>query len=619
MSNKIKVSDLIAQTLETLGIKHVFGIIGAGNVHIFESIAKHGYTEIICVHHEQAATMAMQTYYRTSGRLSAAILTTGAGSTNGVTGVLSAWADSIPGIVIAGNENSKHTQSYSPYRMWGVQGYNSVDMVEKITKYSNRVLDPEKIIYEIEKAAYITLDSRPGPVWIEVPMDIQSGLVDISTCEKFVPPGKKIYESIQLDQQLDQVVNKLINSPRPILWLGHGIKLSGAETKLAGLLDKLKTPAIVSWAGIDMVDSNHPLVYGRAGVYGQRSANFVLQNSSYVLAIGTRMAIPQIGYNLQELARDAEIDVVDIDSNEATKHQYRTRESIVCDASVFIDRLLEKLQSIDIPQKRDWISRCDYYRYTFPWVDDEHEDKDGFINSYPFMERLNKHFKDNQVVVTDMGTALLSGHQVLKFKPGQRFMTSTGLGEMGFGLPGAIGASIANNYSEVMCLNCDGGMMLNLQELQTIVHYNLPIKLFIFNNDGYLMIKHTQNALFKGTNIGVDKATGVSCPDFSKLAAAFGIPSYQIRDWDTCDSIIEQVQNTDGPVICEIFMHPKQPFSPKLGWTVMPDGTQVSSPLEELSPLVRADKLDAAMIIGLHDKSKDRVKEYYASIPPDGL
>lgn len=615
--NKIKVSDLIAHTLEQLGITHVFGIIGAGNVHIFESIAKHGFTEIICVHNEQAATMAMQTYYRTSGKLSASILTTGAGSTNGVTGVVSAWADSIPGIVISGNENSKHTQPHSPYRMWGVQGYDSVHMVEKVTKYANRITDSSQIVYELQKAAFIALDQRPGPVWIDVPMDIQSSTVDKNICEEFVAPSIKNYHTPQLDIQIESVIASLKNNSRPILWLGHGIRLANAQDKIPALLDKLGIPALVSWAGIDMIDSDHPLVYGRAGVYGQRAANFILQNSNYVLAIGTRLAIPQIGYNLPELARAAEIDVVDIDANEASKNKTRTRESIVCDASVFIDLLLKKLE--DVPSKSNWISQCDSYKMSYPWVDDEHEDKDGFINSYPFMEKLNKHFKANQIVVTDMGTALLSGHQVIKTKEGQRFMTSTGLGEMGYGLPGAIGASIASNYGEVMCLNCDGGMMLNLQELQTMVHYQLPIKLFIFNNDGYLMIKHTQTALFKGNRTGVNKATGVSCPDFSKLATAFNIPSYQIRDWENCDSVLEQVQNETGPVICEVFMHPNQLFSPKLGWISMPDGTQVSSPLEDLSPLIPADKLDKAMIIGLHEKSKPRVDAFYKNIVPCGL
>lgn len=609
MSNKTKVSDIIAETLEKLGIKHAFGIIGAGNVHMFEAIAKRGYTEIICVHHEQAAAMAMQTYYRTSGKLAVCLATTGAGSTNAITGVVSAWADSIPGIVIAGNENSIHTKSSNPLRMWGVQGYDSVSMVEQVTKYSSRVTDPLKIIYEFEKAAHLALDQRPGPVWIEVPMDIQSGLVEPENCIHYEIPMSKIYQTPGIEEQVEQVVQSLINKERPILWIGHGVRLSGAENKLPTLLEKIGAPALASWAGIDMIDNDHPLVYGRAGVYGQRCANFVLQNSNYVLAIGTRMALPQIAYNTRELARDADIDVVDIDASEANKLKPRIRQGIVCDAGVFIDLLLEKLSTIDVPSKSAWIKQCEVYRKDFPWVDQEHKDRDGFINSYAFMQRLNKFFKPQQIVVTDMGTALLSGHQVLKFKPGQRLMTSTGLGEMGYGLPGAIGASIAMDGGEVMCLNCDGGMMMNLQELQTMVHHNLPIKLFIFNNDGYLMIKHTQNALFKNNRTGVDRATGVTCPDFSKLATAFDIPSYQIRAWDHCDEILQKVQDATGPVICEVFMHPKQLFSPKLGWSISKEGVQVSSPLEDLSPLIAPEKLSQAMIIGVHEKSLSRFED----------
>jgi acetolactate synthase-1/2/3 large subunit len=619
MTDKSKTADIIAETLEKLKIEHAFGIIGAGNVHIFEAIAKRGYTEIICVHHEQAAAMAMQTYYRISGKLAVCLATTGAGSTNAVTGVVSAWADSIPGIIIAGNENSLHTKSSNPLRMWGVQGYDSVHMIEKVTKYSARVTDPLKVVYELQKSAHYALDQRPGPVWIEIPMDIQSSMIDATQCEEFVNPPEKSFQTLGLDEQLNQVVQSLIKNDRPILWLGHGIKLSGAEKKLPLLLEKLKIPALVSWAGIDMVDSDHPLVYGRAGVYGQRCANFVLQNSNYVLTIGTRLAIPQIGYNLSELAREADIDVVDIDASEANKIKPKVRESIVCDAGIFIDLLLKKLEDIALPSKDRWIQQCNIYRKNFPWVDIEHEDKDGFINSYKFMERLNKFFKPNQVVVTDMGTALLSGHQVLKFKEGQRFMTSTGLGEMGYGLPAAIGASIANDSGEVMCLNCDGGMMMNLQELQTIVHHKLPVKLFIFNNDGYLMIKHTQTALFKTNRTGVDKATGVTCPDFSKLATAFDMPSYQIRDWESCDDILQKVQDTEGPVICEVFMHPNQVFSPKLSWTSRSDGVQVSSPLEDLSPVISPDKLSMAMIIGVHEKSKSRFTDFYKDVPPCGL
>lgn len=603
-ATKVKVSELIAQALQDLGITHVFGIIGAGNVHLYEAIARHGYSEIICVHHEQAACMAMQTYYRTCGKLSAALLTTGAGSTNGVTGVVSAWADSIPGIIIAGNENSKFTKPENTHRMWGVQGYDSVDMVRKVTKYANRVIAPQQAVYEVHKAAHIALDQRPGPCWIEIPMDIQSNRIDPQTSAKFQPPDAVSHSTPQIFAQVDAVVTALLAAQRPLLWLGNGIRLAGAEKKIAPLLELLNVPALVSWAGIDMIDSGHPLVFGRAGVYGQRAANFILQNCDYLLTIGTRLAIPQIGYDLSELARAARIDVVDIDPQEATKHMARAQEMITCDAAEFLDMLQERLLKKVITRKSAWLEICRAYQEQFPWVGPEHDDKGGFMNSYRFMQRLNTFFKKDQIVVTDMGTALLCGHQVLHIADGQRLMTSTGLGEMGYGLPAAMGASFATDRGEVMCLNCDGGMMLNLQEMQTIAHHQLPIKLFIFNNDGYLMIKHTQNALFKSSYVGTDRASGVSCPDFSKIAAAFDMPAFQIRHWDECDEVLEQVQAASGPVVCEVFMHPEQLFTPKLSLVAKEDGTLVSPPLEDLSPLVPRAVLQQAMLVGMHEKSK---------------
>ncbi|MFA9215716.1 MAG: thiamine pyrophosphate-binding protein [Sphingomonadaceae bacterium] len=604
--NKIKVAELVAEALEQLGIQHAFGIIGAGNVHLFEAITRRGYTEIVCVHHEQAACMAVQTYYRTNGRLAAALLTTGAGSTNGVTGVVSAWADSIPCLIIAGNENSKFTFPDNPLRMWGVQGYDSCQMVSRVSKYAERVMRAEQTVYQLQKAVHSALDGRPGPTWIEIPMDIQSSRIDPQLMLQFEAPPATDYLSASVAAQVDSVLAALLQAERPVLWLGNGIRLAGAEARIAPLLEQLGAAALVSWAGIDMIDSSHPQVFGRAGVYGQRAANFILQNSDYVLAIGTRLAIPQVGYDLNELARLARIDVVDIDADEVVKHAKRTQENILCDARVFIDALLARLAALTapVPSKAAWLATCRAYEEQFPWVGPEHADPEGFMNSYRFMERLNGFFKPDQVVVTDMGTALLCGHQVLRFKPGQRLMTSTGLGEMGYGLPAALGVSFANDRGEVMCLNCDGGMMMNLQELQTMVHHQLPIKLFIFNNDGYLMIKHTQKSLFKSDYVGTDRASGVSCPDFSKLAKAFDIPAYQIHQWDQVDATLAAVQAATGPVICEVFMHPQQLFSPKLGVVARADGTLVSPPLEDLSPLLPREVLDQAMIGGMHEKSK---------------
>jgi len=604
VEEKVKVSEQIAEALEYLGIKHAFGIIGAGNVHLFEAISRRGFTEIVCVHHEQAACMAVQTYYRTNGCLSVALLTTGAGSTNGVTGVVSAWADSIPCLVIAGNENSKFTYPENPLRMWGVQGYDSCQMVSQVTKYAHRVTQPEQVVYELEKAVHIALDGRPGPTWIEVPMDIQSSRIPCSEMLHFQEPVTEYQLDSDTQAQISSVVAALLRAERPVLWLGNGIRLAGAEREVAPLLEAIGAPGLVSWAGIDMIDSDHPLVFGRAGVYGQRAANFILQNSDYVLAIGTRLAIPQVGYDLTELARGARIDVVDIDRDEATKLSTRIDQAIVCDAAVFIEKLRAHLAAGWGEPKVSWLEMCRSYTQQFPWVGEEHADKDGFMNSYRFMQRLNEHFKADQIVVTDMGTALLCGHQVLRIKEGQRLMTSTGLGEMGYGLPAAIGVSFANDRGEVMCLNCDGGMMMNLQELQTVVHHRLPIKLFIFNNDGYLMIKHTQNALFKSAYVGTDRASGVSCPDFSQIAAAFGIPAFQIRNWHEVDTTLEQVQAATGPVICEVFMHPEQLFSPKLSVVANADGSLVSPPLEDLSPLIPRSVLDKAMLGGMHEKSK---------------
>jgi acetolactate synthase-1/2/3 large subunit len=600
-----KVSDYIADFLEQKEIRHVFGIIGAGNAHIFDSIQSKGYTEIICVHHEQAACMAMQTYYRVSGRVTAALLTTGGGSTNGVTGVVSAWADSIPGLIISGNEHSRYIDLHKDVRMLGVQGYDSSLMVEKVTKQATRILKGEDIMAMLEEAYALTTHDRPGPCWVDVPMNVQAEIVDQ---ERLVKKNEAITSKTITDEELDAKVTKVLEmlgkSQRPLFWLGNGIRLAGANTLLPELFEKLKVPGLVSWAGIDMIDSTHPLIYGRAGTYGQRCANFVLQNCDLLICVGTRLAISQIGYDITELARGAEIAMVDIDVNEINKLSERIKYKINADAKKFISKTIEAVNRNPVKSFTDWIAQCDEYRRKYPWVNEkDHPDIDGFINSYEFMNRLNNHLKKDQVITTDMGTALLCGHQVLKIKNGQRLMTSTGLGEMGYGLPAALGASFARNKGEVMCLNCDGGMMMNLQEIQTMVHHQLPIKLIIFNNDGYLMIKHTQNALFKGRPTSVDQKSGVSCPDFSALAAAFKIPAFQIRTWEDFDTVIPQVQEYNGPVICEVFMHPKQLFVPKLSLAIQNDGSLISPPLEDLFPFIDREELKKDMLIGVHEKS----------------
>lgn len=597
----MKVAEQVARFLAAKGIKHVFGIVGAGNAHLFDAITRLGATEIVCVHHEQAAVMAMQTYYRTSGTVTAALLTTGAGSTNATTGVVGAWADSIPGLIISGNESSKFTRPDNPLRMWGVQGYDSSGMVEQVTKLARRVTDPDSVVDTLEEAYALATAGRPGPCWVDIPMDVQAADGKVSSAaadrEPWVPTAAEAVD-------VEAVLELLHGSDRPLLWLGHGIRLAGATGRLVRLLELTGAPALVSWAGADLVDSDHPQVVGRAGVYGQRAANLILQNCDALLCIGTRLATPQVGYDLSELARGARIAVVDVDPAEAAKHGDRVDTQVVADAGAFLDQLLAALQDKPVACPENWLRECRTLEDRYPWVGPEHDDRDGYLNSYRFLDRLGKHLARDEIIVTDMGTALLSGHQVMRLQPPQRLITSTGLGEMGFGLPGAVGAAFGSGAARVLCLNCDGGMMMNLQELQTIVHHRLPIKIVIFNNDGYLMIKHTQKSLFGGHYSGTDTRTGVSCPDFAAVGAGFGIPSFAIRTFEDIDSQVPDFLAVDGPAICEVFTHPEQLFAPKLSVAIRPDGTLVSPPLEDLSPLLPRAELESALRGGLHEKSR---------------
>lgn len=607
---KVKVSDLIARFFEQKGVTHAFGIIGSANAHIFDSIFNNSKIKLVCNHHEQACTMAVQTYWKITGTPTFALVTAGAGSSNAITGVLSAWADSIPCIVISGQENTRYITSDQERRMYGIQGYDSPFAVSKITKYATRVMVPEQVLWELEKAWHLATTGRPGPCWLDFPMNVQGTMVEEESLPHFIPEPAVIaamtpLTGTALAAEMAKALAALRTAERPLLWLGVGIRMAGAVAEVRQLVERMGVPALVTWSAIDLLPSSHPLVMGRAGTYGQRAANLILQNCDYLLAIGTRMAIPQVGYEISELARAAtRITVVDIDPTELKKYPQRFNHPVCADAGDFIRAMLAAGPSAPAAKHVEWVARCAATRARFPWIGPEHDDKDGFINAYRFMAKLEPHLKSDQVIVTDMGTALLCGHQALALTPPQRLITSQGLGEMGFGLPGAIGASFARNRGEVMCLNCDGGMMMNLQELQTMVHHQLPIKLFIFINDGYLMIKHTQKAILKGRYSGTDRKSGVSCPDFTRLAAAFNLPAWQIRTWEDFDRVLPKVQAAIGPCIVEVFMHPEQLFHPKLSLAVQQDGSLVSPPLEDLSPLLPREVLRQEMISGLHPKSE---------------
>jgi acetolactate synthase-1/2/3 large subunit len=600
---KKKVSEILALFLKEKKIKHIFGIIGSANAHIFDSITRLNYTQIICVHHEQAATMAMQNYYRVSGKISASLVTAGAGSTNPITGVVAAWADSIPGIIISGQESTKNIANFKKMRMWGVQGFDSTFMVSKVTKYASRLYNPKNILYELEKALIITQKDRPGPVWIDIPIDIQGTLVNKKDLKIYKQKTykKKIIRNTDLGK-----LNKLIkNSKRPVFWFGNGIKLSKSESFLQRVLKKYPIPFFLSWAAVDMIDSDHKLNFGRPGVYGNRASNLILQNSDLIISVGTRMAIPMIGYSHEELARKAKIIHVDIDKTELLKLKNKTNLALNIDAGIFFQIVLDKkILKIDNERLNKWLFYCRSILKKFPHIEKvAHADKKDYLNSYKFIEKLSKYYRKNECIVTDSGTALLSGHQVTKLKKNQKMMTSTGLAEMGCGLPGAIGASFARSKGEIICLNTDGSIMMNLQELQTIDHYKLPIKTFIFNNDGYLMIKHTQKNLFSGKYSAVNKKTDVSCPDFSKIANAFNMKYYCIKSWKDFKKYIPKIKKEKRATICDVMMDPEQYFYPKLATAFDKNKKIFSPPLEDLSPKISRGELKKSMLIPLHRKS----------------
>lgn len=582
----VKVSDVVCEFLVKNEIDVVFGIIGSANSHIFHSINKNSNIKLVSVHHEQAAVMAMGAYYRSTGKLAVALVTAGAGSANAFTGILSNWADSIPGIILSGQEQSYYINEYRGMRMYGVQGYDSVSTFSDCTKMSERITTTN--VYEVLSNAFaVTQTNRPGPVFIEVPFDTQSKMVE----EQDIIPFKHIHESnAQSKSNAKSILQDLSLYKRPIVMGGHGVKLSGAEKLFKTFVERYNIPTVLSWSAVDLLEEDHKSNYGRSGVQGQRSANFIVQNCDLLIVLGSRLSLLQTGYSRSDFAPNAKIIHVDIDKLETDKFNYHTINEDV--HNLLIDLLVEDTVDVDIA---DWIAYCNDVREKFPRVMPEHLSDP--TNSYTFIDTFSKKLSDNYTIVTDMGTALLSGFYGFNIKPNQKMFTSLGLGEMGYGIAAAVGAGFGTK--PVMCLNCDGGMMMNLQELQTIKTHNLPVKVVIFNNDGYLMIKNTQNMLFKGERTCVDKSTGVELPDYKKVAEAFDYAYFTDMD---------EFLAYEGQAFLEVFMDPNQEFVPKVKGMKMDDGSVKAGLLEEMSPLIPLKSVEEFMVAGINERSKTIVR-----------
>jgi len=463
----MQTCDAIASFLSSRNVTTAFGIIGGANARLYNSFIKYGIT-IYNVHNEQAAVHAAGAYWRVTGNMAVVTVTSGGGVTNTITGITSLWADSIPTILLTGQEGSEFVKSYSDRRMYGIQGFDVVQMVSKITKYSKILLDVENLEDDLNTAWNCALEGRPGPVLLDIPSDIQSKIItkDITY--------KRQVKSIE--RVKSNVGEQLKAATRPVILAGHGIILSGAVHLFRDMLNKISIPVLVSWSAIDVIGHDNPLFCGSPGIYGQRAANFIMKKADFILVLGSRLAIPQTGYDFSDFSRCSKIVQVDIDS---TEFRDFVHEHILADCGEFI----KSLSDVKIT-KTEWVAECQNLRKEFPLIEEAHDDEE-FLNSYKVINKIQNFLKPDHIIVTDMGTALTSTHQSIHLKEGQMMFTSCGLGEMGFGLPSAFGAAIAAPERDVLCINGDGAMMMNLQELQTIVQNKLKIKIIIFNNKVY--------------------------------------------------------------------------------------------------------------------------------------
>lgn len=590
----IKVSDFIARYLaqhEHIA-KDIFLVSGGGNMHIIDSIGKEKRLNYVCNHHEQACAIAAEGYARVSNKIGVAVVTTGPGGTNAITGVLGAWTDSIPMLIISGQVKFITTISSQPelqLRQLGDQEINIVDIVKPITKSAEMVVDKNKIKYHLQKAIYLAKSGRPGPVWLDIPLDIQGALINEEDLESFIPEPIPDY-----DNKMSQVIEALNMAQRPVIIAGNGITLSDANNDFLELIDKLKIPVIATFARCDILKEDHPFYFGRYGTIGHRAANFVVQNSDLVLAIGARLNIRAISYNWEYFSRAAKRIVVDIDHNELNKHTLEIDIKIQSDAKCFIQELLKANVTENYAP---WIAQCNHYKANYPTLVENRKNVTGYVDSYFFSAEISKWTAPDMIYVFGNGTASVSAYQCLKLYGQQRALMNSGTASMGYDLPAAIGACYARGKKEIICITGDGSLQMNIQELQTIIHYQLPIKIFVLNNDGYVSIRNTQNNIFAGHLVGADKTSGVSCPDTLKIAQAYGFKTFKITSQENLAEDLQRILNHTGALVCEVMLNPAEKMEPKLSSELKPDGTMVSKPLEDMFPFLPRQEFKENMLI----------------------
>jgi len=597
----IRVADYIIKKIEEIGVRDVFMVVGGGAMYLNDAIGRSDKIQYVCNHHEQASAIAAEGYSRVTNGLAVVIVTSGPGGTNTLTGVIGQWLDSVPVLYISGQVKFETCISSCPsigLRQLGDQEINIVDIVSPITKYATMVTDPKDIRKELEKAVHIAITGRPGPVWLDIPLNVQGALVD----EKSLVPFGEFDESpwlvgAELERKVLEVIDALKNAERPLFIAGQGIRIANANKMFLHLAEKLGTPIVSTFNGFDLIPTEHSLFIGRIGTLGSRAGNFALQNSDLVICVGTRNNVRQVSYNWRTFARGAKKVVVDIDKAELEKRTVKPDIPVQADAGEFLERLDKLLTGMPLPSWERWVAWCSIRKERYPVMLEEYRELNTFVHPYHFIDVLTRLLDNDAIVVAGNGSACVVLFQAGMVKENQRVFWNSGCASMGYGLPAAIGACFAAGKRSVVCLEGDGSLQMNIQELQTVVHHNLPIKIFVLNNSGYISIRQTQETFFDGHYVGCDKQSGVSFPDIAKVAAAYGLPTMKIEGHEAMEERIQEVLDFDGPYLCEVMLSPDYKFSPKLSSERKPDGRIVSKPLEDMFPFLEREELKRNMII----------------------
>ncbi|MCI5750864.1 MAG: thiamine pyrophosphate-binding protein [Oscillospiraceae bacterium] len=590
---KIKAAEYISGFLVEHGIKDCFMVTGGGAMHLDDALGHQQGMHCIFDHHEQACAIAAEGYARMTGRIAAVCVTSGPGGTNAITGVMGGWVDSIPMFILSGQVKRETTTWSCPelgLRQLGDQEFDIIRSVSNMTKYAVMVTEPRELAYHLEKALYLASDGRQGPVWLDIPLDVQGAVIETDELIHFNAEAERQWKTPDVtDTVVKAVLDKIKEAKAPLILAGTGIRLAGAEDDLLKMLDKLRIPVVTAWNANDTVAFDSRYYAGMPGTVGTRPGNFAVQNCDLLISLGCRLNIRMIGYNHYDFAKNAYKIIVDIDPRELIKPTVRPDMPINADVKDFIGKVLAA--DYEVQEKHEqWLGWCRDLVGRFPAVLEEyHRTDDGPVDPYVFIDKLFGQLESNDRIICGNGSACVITFQAAKLKQGQRMFTNSGCAAMGYGFPAAIGAAVSDNSRRTICIDGDGSFMMNMQELATVVYNKLDIKLFIINNNGYHSIRQTQRNLFKPPYIGIDSTSGICFPDFGKLADAFGVRYFLADTEKSCDNVLQEALSCEGPCVCEVIVDPGRSFEPKSSSRVMPDGTITSPSLDDMAPFLDRD------------------------------